>query len=114
MINQRTWHVNISRAVKALRIYTDCLPLIEQRAVTPEDRRSATQLVRGDLDGSSKAAGELMVDKVVDLQPGKRVKSPMQLEQEIIHFLSAQAKTSHKAEIARLSALCDHEVAMER
>jgi hypothetical protein len=44
-----------------------------------------------------------MVDKVVDLQPGKRVKSPRQLEQGIIHFLSAQAKTAHKAEIARLS-----------
>ncbi|MBV8640707.1 MAG: AAA family ATPase, partial [Verrucomicrobia bacterium] len=114
MINQRTWHVNISRAVKSLRIYTDCLPLIEQRAVTPEDRRSATELVRGDLDGGSKAAGELMVDKVVDLQPGKRVKSPRQLEQEIIPFLRAQAKTAHKAEIARLSALRDHEVAMER
>jgi hypothetical protein len=114
MINQRTWHVNISRAVKSLRIYTDCLPLIEQRAVTPEDRGSATELVRGDVEGGSKAAGELMVDKVVDLQPGKRVKSPRQLEQEIIPFLSVQAKTAHKAEIAKLSALRDHEVAMER
>jgi len=95
--------VNISRAVKSLRRYTDCLPLIEQRALTPEDRGSATELVRGHVDGGSKAAGELMVDKVVDLQPGKRVKSPRQLDQEIIPFLSAQAKTAHKAEIARLS-----------
>jgi hypothetical protein len=41
MVDQRSWVVMLSRAVESLRVYTDCMPLIEQRAVTANNKESA-------------------------------------------------------------------------
>ena len=45
MIDQRSWHVVISRAVDSLRIYTNCPELVEQRAITPQNQLSALEFL---------------------------------------------------------------------
>jgi len=47
MINQRSWHTAISRAISWLRVYTNCVEIIEQRAPKQEDRESALSLING-------------------------------------------------------------------
>jgi conjugative relaxase-like TrwC/TraI family protein len=61
MINQRSWHTAISRARQHMRVYTNCVELIEQRAPMPEDRGSA-------LNGKKVPTGK------PDLQAGKQKK----------------------------------------
>src|ERR1700680_5014330 len=40
MMNQRQWLVDISRAREELRVFTDCVELLEQCVVRPEERKS--------------------------------------------------------------------------
>jgi ATP-dependent exoDNAse (exonuclease V) alpha subunit len=68
MINQRSWHTAISRARQRMRIFTNSVELIEQRAPMPEDRGSALNGKASENDKVSATAKDL------DLQPGKRIR----------------------------------------
>jgi hypothetical protein len=71
LINQRSWHTAISRAVSWLRVHTNCVEIIEQRAPMPADRGSALDLINGsDREPDMSKTG---IERGVDLQAEKRV-----------------------------------------
>ena len=72
MINQRSWHTAISRARERMRIFTNSVELIEQRAPMPEDRGSALAIVK-----------EIDKTKELDLQEGARRRWEKEPEQKI-------------------------------
>jgi hypothetical protein len=85
MINKRTWLVSISRAQTELKVFTDCPELLEQRAIMPEDRDSASSLVDG-----PRPAPTVEQSRAVDLQEGKR-HAPRQTTKEIVAAMRKRA-----------------------
>jgi len=76
MINRRTWLVSLSRGQEESRVFTDCPELLEQCVVRPEERESALSLA----SGSQPAPAIEQARREVDLQEGKREKSPRNYE----------------------------------
>jgi conjugative relaxase-like TrwC/TraI family protein len=66
MMNQRQWLVDISRAREELRVFTDCVELLEQCVVRPEERKSALSLIIPEIKPPGK-------ERFVDLLKGARM-----------------------------------------
>jgi conjugative relaxase-like TrwC/TraI family protein len=98
LVNQRSWHTAISRAVNQLRVYTDCVEVIEQRAPIAEDRGSALDLLNQVDSGRVMRKGAEMAR--VDLQAGaRRGDQEMDIEMEIDMANAAyQAAENHEME----------------
>jgi conjugative relaxase-like TrwC/TraI family protein len=68
MVNARQMGVSLSRAREDLQIFTDQLELLEERAVMPEDRRSASDLLVGPVSPERQAPVPVVRDRDADLQ----------------------------------------------